>query len=413
LPQSNKILCTHYTLVNYEPGYALSKEGFVGGTFTYTQYEYGSAWCNRDVIYGDWLKTNRFRYTLAGHAHRLGLYKCTPESRDNMLQRLGATARSNFASLGDPTATLGRVLHPVDNAMNITKNSLPKLKTQGYLPTPEVLANWGDKTKILVSSSAGCLAKQNVDGELSGQGMDYPAATLLYFDGDERIEIMPTSHPKAKPRFAVSCDYIDIKNQGFWEYFKAVGKGGTFELKPFWEKIHPKLGEDKPKFIDSVVLWIIENDEAKPYNGTMTVSGSIFKVILPDTLPDKLKSRSKHIDALFLSLKFNGAAFKGVPGFNHYDFTSPWNIQIELFNKVFEEGLKAIDDLRCQPGFGMSEKEIVLQLEALNKRKDEKRFEDMAIRRHKENGEIPDFEWRMTNWPAEFANSVIKQKKKA
>jgi hypothetical protein len=114
-----------------------------------------------------------------------------------MLKRLGATARSNFASLVDPTAIPGRLLHPVDNAMNITKNSLPKLKTQGYLPTPEVLANWGDKTKILVSSSAGCLAKQNVDGELSGQGMDYSAATLLYFDGDERIEIMPTSHPKA------------------------------------------------------------------------------------------------------------------------------------------------------------------------------------------------------------------------
>jgi hypothetical protein len=126
--------------VNYEPGYALSKEGFVGGTFTYTQYEYGSAWCNRDVIYGEWLKTNRFRYALAGHAHRVGMYKCTPESRDNMLQRLGATARSNFSSLVDPTAISGRLLHPVDNAMNITKNSLPMLTTTS---APHGISRWG------------------------------------------------------------------------------------------------------------------------------------------------------------------------------------------------------------------------------------------------------------------------------
>jgi hypothetical protein len=34
------------------------------------------------------------------------------------------------------------------------------------------------------------------------------------------------------------------------------------------------------------------------------------------------------------------------------------------------------------------------------------------IRRHKDKGEIPDFEWRMANWPIEFANSTVKQKRK-
>jgi len=123
------------------------------------------------------------------------------------------------------------------------------------------LAYLGNRTKIVVSSSAGCMAKQNLSGELSGKGIDFPAATLLYFNGKEHIEIMPTNHPRSKPRFCVVCDYIDITGGGFWESFKAVGNGGTFELKPYWQKIHPKLGEDggaKPRFIDSVILWMIE-----------------------------------------------------------------------------------------------------------------------------------------------------------
>jgi hypothetical protein len=34
--------------------------------------------------------------------------------------------------------------------------------------------------------------------------------------------------------------------------------------------------------------------------------------------------------------KFNGAAFKGLPGFDHYDFNSPWNIQVGIYSGDFD-----------------------------------------------------------------------------
>ncbi len=377
MPQAKKILCTHFTLVNYEPQIALSESGKVFPTDTYTLYDYGSAWGDRRTLYGDWLRQGRFNYALAGHAHRVGLYTCDYRP-----------------------AVMGEGIYIEEAAC---------LQTRGYLPDKIDLAYLGNRTKIVVSSSAGCMAKQNLSGELSGQGMDFPAATLLYFNGKEHIEIMKTNHPRAKPRFCVSCDYIDINCGGFWESFKAVGDDGTFELKPYWEKIHPKLGEvgvAKPEFINSVVLWIIENGETKPYDGTTTVSGNTFKVALPDTLPDTLKSRSKYIEALFLSIKFNGMAFKGLPGFDHYDFTSPWNIQIEIFNEVYEEGLQAIGQ-KPQLYSGLSGGyEVQRQLEALNKRKDANRLEDLAIRRHKKDGEVPSFIARVGLNSLEYKNDL-------
>jgi hypothetical protein len=231
LRQSNKILCTHFTLVNYEPKIALSESGTVFPASTYSLYDYGSAWGDRRTLYDNWLRKGCFDYALAGHAHRVGLYTC-----DYRPEIIGEGPHS----------------HTVQPEC---------LQTKGYLPNKVDLAYLGNRTKIVVSSSAGCMAKQNLSGELSGKGMDFPAATLLYFNGKEHIEIMPTNHPRSKPRFCVACDYIDITAGGFWESFKAVGNGGSFEMKPYWQKIHPKLGEDggaKPRFIDSVILWMIE-----------------------------------------------------------------------------------------------------------------------------------------------------------
>jgi hypothetical protein len=203
----------------------------------------------------------------------------------------------------------------------------------------------------------------------------------------------------------VACDYIDIKGGGFWESFKAVGNGGTFELKPFWEKIHPKLGKDgaaKPKFINSVVLWIIENGEAKPYDGTTTVSGNTFKVTLPDTLPDKLKSRSKYIEALFISLKFNGTAFNGLPGFNHYDFTSPWNIQVGIYSG----GLEVNGDLAPHIGSKYKNDPEVVDYVHRKRQQMNKNMGSWEIRRHKKDGEIPSFIARVGLNSFEYDNNL-------
>jgi hypothetical protein len=76
LRQSNKILCTHFTLVNYEPKIALSESGTVFPASTYSLYDYGSAWGDRRTLYDNWLRKGSFNYALAGHAHRVGLYTC-------------------------------------------------------------------------------------------------------------------------------------------------------------------------------------------------------------------------------------------------------------------------------------------------------------------------------------------------
>jgi hypothetical protein len=300
----------------------------------------------------------------------------------------------------------------MDNAMNITKNSLPKLKTQGYLPTPEVLANWGDKTKILVSSSAGCLAKQNYEGEMSGKGMDSPAATLLYFDGQERIEIMKTNHPRAKPRFCVACDYIDIKGGGFWESFKAVGNGGTFELKPFWQKIHPKLGEKaKVEMIESMTLYLVGGDSTNPVSftqdllATKALFGDAVRWKFESDLKSEIEFYGKNSPTMFLSIKFNGAAFKGLPGFNHYDYTSPWNIQVGIYSGDFD----VTEDPEANvPSWYKENPKFVKHV-----RKRKQMIADVSsweIMRHKKFGEVPYFDWRAETNPREYSYQLKKKK---
>ncbi len=233
------------------------------------------------------IRQERFNYALAGHAHRVGLYTCDYRP-----------------------AVMGEGIYIEEAAC---------LQTRGYLPDKVDLAYLGSRTKIVVSSSAGCMAKQNLSGELSGQGMDFPAATLLYFNGKEHIEIMKTNHPRAKPRFCVSCDYIDINCGGFWASFKAVGDDGTFELKPYWEKIHPKLSDEaKGKMIESVTLYMVKSGKAyimriveKRY------ANEAMKIRLEAEDGSDLKARLKYFGknspTMFLSIMFNSRRFSACP----------------------------------------------------------------------------------------------------
>ena len=120
-----------------------------------------------------------------------------------------------------------------------TANRPAYLRTNGFHPVVDKKSiqaqNWDYKTKVLVSASTGPIPKQNLKGEMSGQGMERPSGSIVLNDG--QISLATSSLNTAKPRFCVACDYIDIMSKGFWEYFRASGDGGFFEMKLFWDKV--------------------------------------------------------------------------------------------------------------------------------------------------------------------------------
>ncbi len=118
-----------------------------------------------------------------------------------------------------------------------------------------------------------------------------------------------------------------------------------------------------------------------------------------------LPNRANEISATFLSIVFNGGAFSSLAGFADYDFSSPWNIQVEIFNKAFEDGVQNLGyEVGIDAGFGG---EILLQqkIDQLNKRKELYKIEDYSIRRGKKFGEVPSFLWRNMNYPFDYSTS--------
>ena len=76
----------------------------------------------------------------------------------------------------------------------------------------------------------------------------------------------------------------------------------------------------------------------------------------------------------------------GKQAFEHYDFTSPWNIQVGIYQKSW---------------FGKKEVDL---------KKSGSDVSGWEIMRHKDKGEIPDLRWRMYTYPLEYRNNVIKAK---
>jgi hypothetical protein len=190
-------------------------------------------------------------------------------------------------------------------------------------------------------------------------------------------------------------------------------------MKPYWQKIHPKLGDDaKGQLIKSLTLYLVGSDGTNPV-AAKKVKKADNNALFGDAVRWEFESdflfemefNGKQTPTMFLSIKFNQSAFEGLEGFGDYDFDSAWNIQIEIFNRVYEEGLQEIA-LRSQLYSGLSGGyQVNRQVEALNKRKDEKRLEDLAIRRHKKNGEVPNFLLRKQSWPREYAYQLKKKNK--
>jgi len=354
--QRNKdinILSTHFTLVNYELGQPLNAEGTVG--IKPGDFDHGAHLNSRGALFANYFSPEKqaFSHTLAGHSHRAGLYSCT----DRFL--------------------------------------LPAV-TKGYHPEKANLTAFKTKTKIMVSASAGCMAKQNYEGELSGQGMDYPSGTWITFDdGEEKIGLHKVTEKhrlQAKPRFAVVCDYIDLMKDGFWEHFQAVNESGEFELKIHREKIHPNLTKEAGmNLIRGITLWLV-GDQNESFAGKVVnddFSGNSIRIKFEPGLKRKLRPNSQDaFAAFFLSIVFNKSVLEVFTGFDHYDYASPWNIQVGIYR-----GGKDITNHNAY---------------SIGSVLDGKESDRLEIARHKKFGEVPCFDWRAEQWPNEFNHCLKK-----
>ncbi len=371
----SRILMSHFTQANYALECPLAERGEINGNDffeTYSSYDHGSVRDGRATLYGEWIGENHFDYTLSGHSHRVGLYRC-----------------DNYES-------------------NILGRKTLKI-TAGY-PNKETSlksGNWTGRTKLLVSASAGPIPKQNHAGEMSCQGMETPSGSRIMLDGHETIQVITSTKESAKPRFCVACDYIDIMGGGFWEYFRAVGSDGTFEMKPCWDKIHPDLSDTvKQTLIKEVAVYFVGGETPKPCLAVSTLNkNDALNFDLGKHLARRFKEDFK-IGVIFLTIKFNGEALTSLSerAFQHYDFTSPWNIQVGIYSGA--------TDVLLDPAAGIPENQRnspeMLSLIAKRQAVLDKVKGDMGrweIKRHKQYGEIPDHKGRAKNYP-EYAYNL-------
>lgn len=341
------VLCTHFTLVNYCLSKPLSEQGrFEVSSLTLSPYDQGSCQRERGILYEQFLLHPALQLTLSGHSHRAGLYRC---------DLVGRTRTSYFSGrsveAGVEIQTLGH--HPQDPAV---KN-----------------IDWNRRARVFVTASAGPIPKQNLQGEMSGQGMEIPSAGKIVFDGPRpRITLVKSGQPTAKPRFAVACDYIDVMAGGFWEYFRAVGSSGEFEMKIHWEKIHPNFPREKrDEFLKSVTLWMVGDvtESFKAEELRVSGLGESIRVNFARRLMRWLRpGQQRRSSATFLSLDFNSSAVQGLSGFSEYDFDSPWNIQVGIYDGKANDIVNSHNALQNPSAW--------------------------RIVRHKKYGEIPSFKQR-------------------
>ncbi|MFA5700052.1 MAG: metallophosphoesterase [Desulfuromonas sp.] len=386
------VLCSHFTLVNYSLDKPLRETGEVGvEKFLLSPYDHGSGLKDRSSLYGRFLNHSQLKLSLAGHSHRAGLYACE--------QIKVKSSPSTYSALNTREMGSAPMVNPAQ-----TVEYISHITTRGIHPEDANAKHIGNNanTKLLVSASAGPIPKQNLQGEMSGQGMEYPSGSKINADGT--ITLLKSTKEQAKPRFAVACDYIDILENGFWEHFKAVGSDGEFELKICWEKIHPEFPEDKRgEFIESVTLWLVGGGRTKQLESSLRMSGDDMIVAFPTTFSDQMKKDFTQ-DVFFLSLKFNANATQHLSGFKDYDYESPWNIQVGIYDKKGREVQDRPENhkpiLDSPLGHWMNKK--------LNTPdKDPAKWQ---IMRHKEFGEVPYFDWRAEQWPTEFSYQIKKSR---
>ncbi len=194
---------------------------------------------------------------------------------------------------------------------------------------------------------------------------------------------------------------------GFWEHFKAVGDSGEFELKICWEKIHPGFNDSKDsrftekmkaQFIESVTLWLVGSGRTKQLESSLRMSDENIIVAFPATFSDQMKKDFTQ-GAFFLSMKFSASALSHLPGFRDYDYASPWNIQVGIYDAW---GRDVVPEKQEKGVFGKFVEKSGIAKASTD-------ASSWQIMRHKRFGEVPYFDWRMEQWPDEFTYLINKK----
>ncbi|MFV2004479.1 MAG: metallophosphoesterase family protein [Gammaproteobacteria bacterium] len=357
-----KILFSHFTYYNYDLTEALSIRGEVNinNNFLqkyYTKYDHGSCKDNRNQVYNDWILSNKFDYTLSGHSHRAAIYE-------------------TLSRAGEKVTPLG---HEINNDHGITG------------------------TKVVVTACGGPIAVQNFNGEMKGHGLDSPSGTWINLNDNKIGLIKPKSKKNAKqakdkakqsqPRFCVALDYFDIleseskEKQGVFLSFES----STDKKNEFMVNLNPDLPNDVA-FIGSLELKIVMGTSVKTMACPNVVfssgSDAYYRAEFSESefSFSRIEEKGSKNLSIFLSLKFKKDALSNRLGYKQYDFSSAWNLQVEvrsskeLVRQKYKKKINNADDDR--------EDDLVEQMYAEIKRTD-----GYYIRRHERYGEIPNLKW--------------------
>ncbi len=339
------LIFMHPTLVSYQSDYSLSKQGKIESKPN--TYSLGTFKKLRLEFFKNYLFSNKKHYILSGHSHRGGLYE-------------------------------------VDTDMTTKGYSLESATDQ--------LKKLGDKTRIIVTGSAGPIPVQNLNGEMQGYGWDIPTATIIDFSNGETIKTLTANNQTAKPRFAVAMDYYDLIGNGVFH-----GKDPTSTSYLNTHKLFPDskdheqtlfdldLDMDKKGFIsseDNPYIFTAKLDDGLPdvlfvekitfygYKGDkqfskispeLTVVNKTIQLMFDSFEFNRCLLKALE-QVIFLSIKFNNNLLNTL-GFKQYNFDSPWVIRIQI-------------DKRINGGY--------------------------RIIRHTQHGEIPNLFWYNKNFPDEY-----------
>lgn len=372
------VLFSHFTVANYAGSKALGTDGeisYSGIRAKWGDADHGSFEGNRAEIYTP-LTDAQIDLTLSGHSHRSGLYQ--PNGIRESPGRQSLTLKSRLPQAPSP----GKSLRPYQSVES-------------------------RKAKIVVSASGGPIPKQNYRGELFSWGLERPSGTLVRFNGSEaRVTLVESKNDQAQPRFAVAWDYADIIGNekhgcGVFRTFESDASGMNFTIQ-----INPDLRLPDVDLIASIDLFHYASVPPKRVPMTVRyVGGGRYKAAVSG-LDNYFEERLlKAPDPIFLSMVFEKNLGTHT-GFQQYDFSSPWNIQIEVVQKataIKEEYSKLIQQQAIYDHIGTLSSMLIKEM--AEKMKSAK---GMVVRRHSIYGEVPRMEWRIQKFNNEFAFSLLK-----
>lgn len=364
---TQRVVCTHYPFVSYDVGLGITSNGSVNCNDvleTVDLYSQGTFKKNRAEAY-QMLQDKQFHYTLSGHSHRSGLYS------------------------GDLKHQMGRKNYEV-TGKEIPLSPMP-LKTQSC--------------NMIVSGCSGPVGVQNnyesLDTGLGSFGLDYPSGNhITLTPGSEKIKRVIPQDSTAKPRFAVSMDYLDIMGRevslgtlgkivGSQNMADQEGKAGAFtsiesnaDGTSYTFTLNPKL--PKQQFIKSIHIVMYDaapnNFKAYKLDVSPTVGSGVMGVLdgkKANNFKESVLATSGKKTPTFLAITFNDS-LSGTQGYTQYNFDSPWTYPIEFIDKkiVVEQALRREREL--------DNYQIAREVALVN---------GYVIRRHPDNGELPDFGW--------------------